>query len=283
MAFAGLTVLVVSGCAQQPAPNTAENQSQTSVSTTNATITITPTQSATQTNSQLVMREAKYKVIGEEVNYFDGAKGYWARPEGDAKYPGVVMIHEWWGLNDYIKSMSRELAGQGYSVMAVDLYQGKVGANADEARALVGKVGADQATATGNLKAAAQYLKSHGSAKVGSLGWCFGGGQSLQLALSGEKLDGTVIYYGQLVTDAAKLAPIQWPVLGIFGDKDTSVTPESAKAFDAALTAANIEHEVKIYSGLGHAFANPSGAGYAPTETKDAWDKTLNFLGKNLR
>ena len=104
----------------------------------------------------------------------------------------------------------------------------------------------------------------------------------MQLALH-EKMHATVIYYGNLQTNTSRLSVIKWPVLGIFGEKDTSIPVETVKKFDAALDELKIENEIYIYPNVGHAFANPSGANYAPNETKDAWEKTLAFLERNLK
>lgn len=136
-----------------------------------------------------------------------------------------------------------------------------------------------------NLKSAVSFLKEHESVNsnaIASLGWCFGGGFSLQLALN-EELAATGIYYGRLVTDPEELSVIQWPVLGIFGSEDASIPVDQVKAFEAALNENNIENEIYIYDGVGHAFANPSGANYAPDETKDAWEKTVAFFNKHLK
>ncbi len=222
-----------------------------------------------------------YEIITEDVLYFENVKGFLARPKETGNYPGIVMIHEWWGLNDNIKEMARTLASQGYIVLAVDMYNGEVAANSTRAQQLSSSF--NQEKGTQNMKSAVAYLKTNFNVpKIASLGWCFGGGQSMQLALA-EKLDATVIYYGTLVTDEARLSAITWPVLGIFGDKDTAIPVESARTFDAALDKLGIENEIYIYPGVGHAFANPSGANYAPTETKDAWDKTVKFLNKHLK
>ncbi|HAS95752.1 TPA: hypothetical protein DCS99_05035 [Candidatus Wolfebacteria bacterium] len=118
---------------------------------------------------------------------------------------------------------------------------------------------------------------------MASLGWCFGGGQSLQLALSGEQLNATVIYYGNVVTDIETLRAIKWPVLGIFAGEDRSISPKKVNEFRAILNELGISNSITIYPGVGHAFANPSGQSYAPEETKDAWQKTLVFLQQNLR
>ena len=115
-----------------------------------------------------------------------------------------------------------------------------------------------------------------------TLGWCFGGGQSLQIALNSQDhpLAATIIYYGRLVTDNATLASIKWPVLGIFGDQDMSIQVDTVKAFESTLKSNGTPNEIYIYKGVGHAFANPSGDNYAPKETQDAWHKTLSFLKK---
>lgn len=224
------------------------------------------------------------RVTADDAIYFVASstpiRGYYARPERPGMYPGIVVIHEWWGLNDTIKAAARQLAAEGYQVLAVDLYQGKVASTSAEAQKFVGLL--NQAQALRNLRAAANFLREHSAGDIASLGWCFGGGQSLQLALSGEKMAATVLYYGTPVSDAVKLAHISWPVLGIFGDKDRSISLPTIRAFDEALTQVRVEHEVYVYPGVGHAFANPTGANYAPNETKDAWQKTLAFLKKNL-
>jgi carboxymethylenebutenolidase len=220
-------------------------------------------------------------VSSSDVAYATGTTGFLAQPAKPGNYPGVVMVHEWWGLNGYIKDMAKQLAAQGYRVLAVDLHGGKVATTPDEARALVG--GFDGPTRVANLQAATAYLRTQGSPKVAALGWCFGGGQAAQLAASGAPLAATVVYYGQPVTSTAALKQIRGPVLGIFGDRDTSIPVDRVQAFDAALSEAGIPHEIKVYEGVGHAFANPSGANHAPAETKDAWARTLVFLKRHLQ
>jgi carboxymethylenebutenolidase len=228
--------------------------------------------------------EGLYEVAGEPVNYFEQAKGFYAEPTEEGEYPGVVMVHEWWGLNDNIRAMSKALASQGYKVLAVDLYEGKVATTQADAQKYVTVARNDQAGSVDNMKAAVDYLRRQGSSKVGVLGWCFGGGQALQLSLSGEPLDATVIYYGTpLVTDRNEIANISWPVLGIFGDKDTAIPVATVKEFEGSLIGNDIKNEIHIYPGVGHAFANPSGQNYSPEETFDAWKKTLRFLEDNLK
>lgn len=233
------------------------------------------------TPEPIVEEEPVTGVVTEDVTYFNNVTGYYARPAGEESYPGVVMIHEWWGLNENIKAMARELAGEGYAVLAVDLYNGQVAETREEAQEY--RTGLDQIEATENLQAATDYLRSENAERIASLGWCFGGGQSLELALSGEELDATVIYYGSLVTDEPLLSDISWPVLGVFGEEDTSIPVADVEAFDDALTVLNVDHEIYVYPGVGHAFANPSGDNFAPEETADAWEKTLTFLERTLK
>jgi carboxymethylenebutenolidase len=222
------------------------------------------------------------------VIYFDGAKGYLVFPvrqENNAsKLPAVIMIHEWWGLNNHIKDMANLLAKEGYVVLAADLYNGKVAADPNEAGNLVQSVKANQENAVTNLKAAVKYVSSLpivDKSKIASIGWCFGGGQSLQLALNSQDqpLAATILYYGTpLVIEKSELSKIKWPVLGIFGDKDQAIPLKQINQFKAALDEIGITNEIHIYPGIGHAFANPSGDNYAPKETQDAWEKTLSFL-----
>lgn len=262
-----LLAVLLAGCT--PAANNSTN----SVPNTNST--------QTSTNSAMLDSRLNVAIKTEDVVYFGNTKGFFASPEKAGSYPGVVMIHEWWGLNDNIKDMARQLAKEGYNVLAVDLYNGVVAKTPDEARAQTTAL--DQPKALENLKAALAFLKTKGATKLASFGWCFGGGQSMQLALGSSDLSATVIYYGNLVDDETKLRNIKWPVLGIFGDKDQSITPDKVKAFETALNKVGVKNEIHIYPGVGHAFANPSGQSYAPNETKDAWEKTLKFLNQNLK
>lgn len=234
------------------------------------------------TNADILESRGKYKVETSEPTYFENAIGFLAKPSGEGKFPGVVMIHENRGLRPEIKSMAEQLAKEGYMVLAVDLYKGKVAETQEEAKVL--SVSFDQETAVANLKSAVSYLKKKGATKIASLGWCFGGKQSVALAISGEKFDATVVYYGGgMASTVEELKPIKWPVLGIFGDKDQVIPVEKVKEFESSLKTLGIKNEIYIYQGVGHAFANPSGTNYAPKETKDAWEKTVVFLNKHLQ
>jgi len=225
------------------------------------------------------------------VEYFQDAQGYLVYPVSSndtvsKKLPAVVMIHEWWGLNENIKNMANLLAKQGFVVLAADLYKGEVADNPERAMELVQIARNNQNISINNLQSAVKYLSllpNVDSSKIASFGWCFGGGQSLQLALNSQEhpLAATILYYGTpLVTDKALLSKIKWPVLGIFGDKDQAIPVEEINQFGTSLNQSGITNNIHIYKGLGHAFANPSGDNYAPKETEDAWQKTLSFLKK---
>jgi carboxymethylenebutenolidase len=223
---------------------------------------------------------------GAIVQYGPESKfsGYFVKPAGYGPFPALVMIHEWWGLNDQIKGMADKLAGDGYVVMAVDLF-GK--STTDPADALRMVRGLNQLTAITNMLSATDYLRasSHvNPAKLGSIGWCFGGGQSLQLAINDPKLVCAVMYYGQPVTDADQLGKIRAAILGLFGEADQSIPMSEVDAFKTALKKAEVGFAIYTYPGAGHAFANPTrGDSYKPEAAADAWKNTTAFLAKYLK
>jgi carboxymethylenebutenolidase len=233
--------------------------------------------------------EPSHPVSAAEVTYGEVAgkpvHGYLAAPkQAKGKLPGLIVIHEWWGLNDNIRSMTRRLAGEGYQALAVDLYGGATADSPDQATKLMNGVLADMAPAAANLKQAVAYLKGKGATKIGVIGWCFGGGWSLQTPLlAPDEINATVIYYGRLESDPAKLAALKSPVIGFFGAADNSIPPASVHAFEDALKKQGKSVEVHVYDGAGHAFANSSGGNYRPEAAKDAWRRTTDFLAKYLQ
>jgi carboxymethylenebutenolidase len=239
-------------------------------------------------------QQAPTRLHNSSVSYYDNTTGYLVYPElanntqqqqqqQQEPMPAVIMIHEWLGLNEHIKNQADILAKEGYVVLAVDLYRGEVAADSNRAMELTSSVRNNSASAIDNLQSAVNYVKSlemvDGS-RIASLGWCFGGDWSLQLALNSSEnpLAATIVYYGRPVTDTASLSSISWPILGIFGDQDQAIPVESVKQFTSALNASGVTNEIYLYEGVGHAFANPSGDNYAPKETADAWQKTIGFL-----
>jgi len=219
-----------------------------------------------------------------EAEYYPGTAGYMFSPRLPGKFPGVVMIHEWWGVNDNIKKMAQQLANESYVVLVADLFNGKAASNPDEAKKLVSKINSTEAVQ--NLRAGVSYLRDNhrvNPSKIGTIGWCFGGGQSLRLALSGEQLAAIVIFYGELETDSQKLSAMKVPVLGIFGDQDGMIPVERVRSFESLLKQLGVRVEIHLYLGVGHAFANPSSRAYAPREAVDAWQKTLAFFASTLK
>jgi len=244
-------------------------------------IHVLPDYTAEDNNSE-IFPTGEYEVKTNSVNYFQKANGYLAQPDADGSFPGIIMIHEFWGVNENIKDMAEKLASHGYVVLAVDLYDGQVALTSDEAREL--RASFEQQYWNDNMNTAVTYLEENfGPQLIGSIGWCFGGGQSLNLALNNDDIDATVIYYGQLVTDKETLSKINWPVLGIFAALDQGIPPEQVNEFESSLDELEIKNEIHIYPDVNHAFANPSGDRYAPDAAKDAWEKTLTFFDANLK
>ena len=198
--------------------------------------------------------------------------------------PAIVVIHEWWGLNDIVRAMAERLAGEGYIVLAVDLFGGEVANNPTDARQLMLSVVENPESASENIRQAYDFVNATaGAPRIGSLGWSFGGGWSLNTAmLFPVDLDAAVIFYGQVTTDEDKLRPIDVPILGLFGAEDPGISVESVREFEAALERLRKNHEIQIYPGAGHGFADPTGSHYNAAVADDAWRRTVEFLGQNL-
>ena len=220
-----------------------------------------------------------YAESGDQLVY-----GHFATPADVVEpLPALILIHEWWGLNDNVRAMADRLAGEGYMVLAVDLYGGKVADSSGAARVMMLEVVEEPQLAEENLRSAYEFLQTAGAPRIGSLGWCFGGGWSLNTArLFPTELDAAVIYYGQVTADEEKLRPIEAPILGLFGGADTGISVDSVEAFRGALERLRKDHEIHIYPDVGHAFANPTGVNYDAQAADDAWQKTIDFLGRHL-
>ncbi|WP_036485682.1 dienelactone hydrolase family protein [Myxosarcina sp. GI1] len=235
--------------------------------------------------------EPKVAITAKEVDYATAngktVTGYFVSPQDQAKpLPGIIAIHEWWGLNNNIKAMARRLAGEGYQVLAVDLYNGQTADSPDKASQLTETVSENPQVAKENLRLAYQYLVEQKQAPtMGSIGWCFGGSWSLQTALIyPEELDAAVIYYGGQIGEAteAELATLNVPILGIFGAEDSSIPVATVTEFESTLDELNVPSEFHIYENAGHAFANPSGNRYVAKAAEKAWQETTQFLAKYL-
>ena len=214
--------------------------------------------------------------------------GYLAQPvdaDPTAPFPGIIVIQEWWGLNENIEAMTRRLAAEGYTALAVDLYDDQVANTPEQARALVQAALTDPDRLTQNVVAAYTYLTDTMAAPaVASLGWCFGGTWSLNTALAlPEQLDAAVIYYGGgITTDADRLSTLQMPIQGHFGLLDTNPSPETVQEFGQVLNNLGKNAQIYQYADAGHAFANPSGTRYNETAANLSWERTLAFLQAHL-
>jgi carboxymethylenebutenolidase len=210
----------------------------------------------------------------------DKGAGYLALPS-KTPAPAVLLIHEWWGLNDQIKSVAAEFANQGYVALALDLYGGKVGTTAQEARALTQSV--DQHQATELLVAWINWLRhdQRSNGKVGTIGWCFGGGWSLNASLA-TPVDATVIYYGDVKKSADQLKTLSGPVLGHFATQDNWINTAMVDGFKKAMLAAGKTDLTVYWYDANHAFANPSSSRYDAEDARLAWDRTLAFFKQHL-
>ena len=194
--------------------------------------------------------------------------------------PAVLLVHEWWGLNDQIKTMAAEFAKEGFLALAVDLYGGQVATDPATAEGLMKKV--DGAQATDTLVSWINWLKAdkRSTGKIGTVGWCFGGGWSLNASIAAP-VDATVIYYGRVERPAADLAALRGPVLGQFAETDKWINHDMVAGFETEMAAAGKPLEVHWYS-AGHGFANPTGNNYDKEDARQAWARTLAFLRANL-
>jgi len=202
-----------------------------------------------------------------------------------ARQPAVLLIHEWWGLNENIQDMARRLAHQGYTVLAVDLYGGEIAEEPAAAQRLLGRAMERQPALEQNLRDALRYLRDEEAAgRVGVMGWCFGGMWSLRTALfAAGDVDAAVVYYGNPVLERERLAALRAPLLAIFGAEDSSIPLADVRRFEATLDELGKEATVEVYDGAGHAFANPSGQRFVAEAAEDAWQKTSAFLARHLR
>lgn len=242
------------------------------------------------TPSPLAEGEPTRPLLEQELAYGEAEgqnlTGFLAMPEDAAEpLPGLLVIHEWWGLNDNIKAMTRQLAAEGYVALAVDLYGGRVAVETSGAQALMAEIVTEPDAVRANLRQAYDYLDRYAFApSVGSIGWCLGGGWSLQTALMlPDQLDAMVMYYGRVVTDEDLLAPLRMPMLGHFGEQDASIPILDVQSFRNVLVRQGKQADIHIYSGADHAFANPSGGNYSPVAAEESWERTIEFLNANLR
>ena len=284
-----LLVFCLAGCATQPRSSQSNSSQPTATisaadrdaldrtAEAHAHDTPVPTPAATTPpGSDVTGKTVTYGTVGGLP-----VDGYLVRPtQLEGQLPGLIVIHEWWGLNDNVREAAGRLAAEGYVVLAVDLYGGQLATEPPEAMKLMQELTANPGPAEENLRAAYQYLDTVEKApRIGTLGWCLGGGWSLRAALMlPDQVDATVIYYGMVKTPEAELAKLHMPILGLFGSKDRVVSVATVTAFETNLRRLGKNADIHIYDGAEHGFANPSGTAYDPQAAEDAWRRTTDFL-----
>jgi len=229
--------------------------------------------------------------MGKTISYKrpDGksVNGYLAEPAG-GKGPGVVVIQEWWGLNDQIRGVADMLAKAGYRALVPDLYRGKATVDAKEAEHLM--TGLDFGDAAGqDIRGAVQYLKSTGSAKAGVTGFCMGGALTLLAAVNAPETDAAVAWYGFPPLEYVDASKIKAPLMGHWATQDQFFPIGKVDELEKKLLAANVKFEFHRYDAK-HAFANETADSkglpplkHDPKAAEQAWKRTLDFFAKNLK
>jgi carboxymethylenebutenolidase len=206
--------------------------------------------------------------------------GFLVRPDDDQRYPGVVILHEFWGLVDHTKSVAHLLAAHGYLALAPDLYHGESTDDRGEATRLMQNL--DQALAAGDAVGAIDYLDSLSTGRIGLVGFCLGGAIAFRTAARSDAVGATVAFYPTSVPEDV-LRAIKAPVLALYGDQDTIVPPSQAEVVRRNLQRRALSVETHVYAGVGHAFFNDTRSdGYNPPAADDAWNRTTALFRQYL-
>jgi carboxymethylenebutenolidase len=229
------------------------------------------------------------EIVTENVVYDNNemeVKGFLARPADDKKHPALILIHEWWGLNENIRDNARQFAKAGYVALAVDLYKGQVATSPAEARKLATEVRNNKEEAFAHLNKAVHFLENQSASvmpeRIASVGWCFGGGWSYEMARNNLGTKASVIYYGRFNPED-DLSKMRASILGHFAEKDRAIKVDTVRELQIKLKTLKGDHEVYIYPNTGHAFANPGGQNYNEEAAELAWKRTVVFLDKFLK
>jgi carboxymethylenebutenolidase len=215
-------------------------------------------------------------------------KGYLAEPPAGNKAPAMVVIQEWWGLNDQIRGVADKLAKSGYRALVPDLYRGKVALEANEAKHLMEGLNFGDAAGQ-DIRGAVQYLKGSGSAKVGVTGFCMGGALTVLSAVNVPEMDTGVIWYGYPPLQYVDAKKIKATLLGHWATQDQAFAISGVDELEKKLREANVKFEFHRYNAK-HAFANEMAdtkkldmLKYDPKAAELAWQRTMDFLAKNLK
>lgn len=210
-------------------------------------------------------------------------RAHLARPSDAGPHPVVIMVHDWRGLSEDVKGKADALAEEGYFVIAPDTYRGSVSSWFPRSLYLAMTTPTERVNA--DLDALFAWLASQPDVdpdRIAIMGFCYGGGKSLQYGLHNNRLASTIIFYGTLLNDSEQLASIAGPVLGIFGELDEQIPPETVKEFERALNTADIENQITIYPERGHGFVKNAVSIATDPQQQAAWDELVAFLNKHL-
>ena len=275
LAGAGLLLLQLSACSDEQAaePATAPAPAAPAPEEAAAPVEEAPGRS-------VVSEQLPYGEVGDELVY-----GHFVFPTDMVEpLPAVIVIHEWWGLDENVTAMAERIAAQGYIVLAVDLFSGRTTGDVSEARQLMLGVVQNQDAAEDNIRQAYEFVAdTAGAPSVAALGWGLGGSWALNTATRMPgKLDAAVVFYGQVSDDASKLEPIDTPLLGFFGDEDRTIKASDVLAFERTMEQLGKTVDITVYPGAGHGFANPESRNYDEALARQSWDRTLEFLAESL-
>ncbi len=237
----------------------------------------------------LLLATGAFGATSESITFLSGGEkvdGLLYKPDhAKDKLPAIIVIHEWWGLNDWVKQQAAKLADEGYVTLAVDLYRGKVATSPEEAHELMRGLPDDRSLR--DLRAAYRYLAARADVdpgRIGAVGWCMGGSKAALLAANESQLKAVAINYGAVPADESSLKDWKAATLGLFGGKDRGITPESAQKFEATMKKMGRSVDVHIYPDAGHAFENPNNkTGYRPDDAADAWKRITDFFAAKLK
>jgi carboxymethylenebutenolidase len=281
--------LVVVACGDAPAPDAssslAEDTTATAATPGPAAVREAPAEPPATAEPDVLV-----DLLEQEIPYGEGPDGnlvgFLAVPADAAEpLPGVIVLHEWWGLTPEIRDAVRRIARGGYLVLALDLYGGRTADDVAGAQALMRELVGAPDLVRENIRQAYEYVERYTFApRIGVVGWDLGGRWALQAALMyPQELDAAAIIYGAVETDEAQLATLQMPLLGLFGENDGSVPIDSVREFRATLMRLDKNADVRVYSGAEHGFFFPSGNNYAPLTADDAWTRLLAHLAAALQ
>ncbi len=238
-----------------------------------------------QSQPQTPTQTPAHADVGTWIDLAGGGRGYFVAAKGEGKHPALIVIQEWWGVTDWLKHNTEKFAVEGYDALAVDLYRGHATHDAGEAHELMRGLPEDRAAS--DLEAGFQWLAARpdvDATKIGSIGWCMGGGYSLMLATIEPKLRAAVVNYGRLVTSDEKMDAVHAALLGNFAGADRGIAPADVHAFEAKMKEKKKDVDIKVYDGAQHAFMNEENkTGYDANATKDAWARIDAFLTRTLK